>query len=287
MHKMIIGCCITFVVVIILYYGFKNLNHKHTPPTPTPTPPPTPGGIVNSIGSSLKNNTVMNIKTNFLQSENKQYVATFNENDFIIIDTFSHPSTIFKTSITSPSGSSASFLKMQTDGNLVLYISSSFTDSVWNSGPPFFGNGIQLNLQDNGMICLYDTINGTNIKCFNLSIPNPPPIPKLINNLGNQLVPGQSMIAGKDYLESLDSSYIATFCGNNIVLINGPNIIMTNIIGTVNDVATSLTMQNDGNLVMYSKTNKPLWNSKTRTLLSAVKLDGGDNPGLYLNTSRL
>ena len=57
---------------------------------------------------------------------------------------------------------------------------------------------------------------------------------------------------------------------------------MTTIVGTVNDVANSLTMQNDGNLVMYSKTNIPLWNSITHDNAHVihVTLDGGNNPAL-------
>jgi len=115
-----------------------------------------------NLGPMLPNGSIMNLTTDILQSANKKYVARFDGHNIVIInvDGSAQP---FITPI-GTAESTAATLGMQIDGNLVLFSDGGVP--LWNAHSEGQGEGEVLFLQDDGKLCLYNTINAGIFTCY-------------------------------------------------------------------------------------------------------------------------
>ena len=115
-----------------------------------------------NLGPMLPNGSIMNLATDILQSANKKYVVHFDGHNIVIVnvDGSTQP---FITPI-GTTESTASTLAMQIDGNLVLYSAAGVP--LWDAHSQGRGAGEVLFLQDDGKLCLYNTINAGIFTCY-------------------------------------------------------------------------------------------------------------------------
>jgi hypothetical protein len=142
----------------------------------------------------------------------------------------------------------ADHLTMQTDGNLVLYTASGA--AVWSSKTSGSGPADHATLQDDANFVVY-TAGGT------------APWASGGGN-GDVLCQGGNLVAGQ-YLHSENGKYrLAVQSDGNVVLTRVSDNTALWTTNTAGSGATDrLTLQTDGNLVLYNTAGTALWSSKT------------------------
>jgi hypothetical protein len=154
------------------------------------------------------------------------------------------------------SGTGADKLSMQTDGNLVLYNKSN--KAIWNTKTA--GNpGASLVLQTDGNLVLYNAALSNSL--WSSSTPNVPNMLEFVNPYyreGGNMYPKQRIQTADRQLS------LVLQTDGNLVLYNKSNKAIWNSRTYGHGVDISrLSMQTDGNLVLYNKSNKAIWNTKT------------------------
>lgn len=178
----------------------------------------------------------------------------------------------------SPDGQSV--LTLQKDGNIVLY--SDFRP-VWNSGT-FGVPAARLVMQTDGNLVLYDTNNQPrwwtggsgspahlslqtdgNLVVYNQNgsaqwstgtLHTPDHLSYVVTNLGN------AVMFPRQQLQTADRRYHLTLQSDgNLVLYSTNRVLWSS--GTLGQPASYVYMQGDGNLVLYDINNHPLWNTST------------------------
>ncbi|MDR1032764.1 MAG: hypothetical protein LBL84_01985 [Candidatus Nomurabacteria bacterium] len=179
------------------------------------------------------------------------------------------------------SGTGASRLVMQSDGDLVLYDSSN--KALWHSNTS--GNpGAYLKLQPDGNLVIYNkdsvaiwhigrySTNPNNTMRFSQTLPE-----------GRRMYPGQS-------IKSPNGKYVAT------LQVDGNLVVYSNVTKKHalwhsytwdTPVKYLVNQAHDGNLVLYDSSGKALWHSNTWTSKtpSVLKMQDDGNLVLYKNTS--
>jgi len=169
-------------------------------------------------------------------------------------------------------------LKMQLDGNLVIYDKED--KAVWSSETqghfdPKFSlsewKPVKLTVDENGQFKLISTIGktvyaGPKKEDINKAYTSPL-YDKMI--AGNKLMKGQQLVSadGKVVLRM-------QYDGNLGMYKNNKGIWNANTA----DKGHHLTLQSDGNLVLYDKDNKPVWSSRTHPYLNAKYKDPANKP---------
>lgn len=170
-------------------------------------------------------------------------------------------------------------LTMQNDGNLVAYSSSN--NAIWHIGTHSSGTGAfnvvnvsQINSklsEINGAVNMGASLTSGNEIYANqyLSSPNKKFIAKLQTD-GNFVIynSDSSIWSTQTHVESNQSPLLAVQADGNIVLYNyttgyTPLWYLWDQAGAWHDIATSLELQNDGNLVAYDSEGTAIWWSGT------------------------
>jgi hypothetical protein len=166
-------------------------------------------------------------------------------------------------------------LVMQSDGNLVLYITGG--RSVWSSKTSG-QTGDHAVMQTDGNLVLYDasnqaiwSTNTSGASCAHLTLQNdgnlvlygPSGAVWASNTVNSVLEPGDSLNPGEE-LVSYHEQYRLIMQGDgNLVLYDGANKPLFNT-GTWGEPGNHAIMQGDGNLVVYSSGGRAMWNSQTQ-----------------------
>lgn len=155
-------------------------------------------------------------------------------------------------------------LKVQQDGNLVLY--SSTGSVIWSTQTSNSGSGNYLTMQNDGNLVLYTSTNQA-IWSIYTGKETPPPI-----NLGPTLYVNQSLYPNEELVSTAgrqNSQY-------SLILQLDGNLVSYNLSGTkncnvitfpcswANSLPSRLTMQSDGNLVFYNYLSQKIWASNTQ-----------------------
>jgi hypothetical protein len=160
-------------------------------------------------------------------------------------------------------GSVAKQLIMQTDGNLVLY--NSGNGPVWSSrtgGNP----GAKLVLQDDGNAVIYSSTNTVLWQ----SVSSNPNWQTYVNNTmyGGDMQPFQEM-------KSADGRFTLVVQKDGNVVLYSPNRALWQS-GTGGKQLSRLTLQSDGNLVVYGFADQPLWWTGTNQRSKLIVQDDGN-----------
>ena len=245
------------------YHFFINVNQATSPSDTTRTLQP---------GESLRHN-------DFLLSAGRQNALSVTRSGRVVL--FSNFRTVWQTPMT---GNSNTRLVMQSDGNLVAYNQSN--QPVWNSqtnGNP----GAWAVLQTDGNFVIYSS---SNIPLWSTGTVQNPNELQYINTrlMSGRLYPGQR-ISTADRRNTL----VLQTDGNLVLYGDGVPLWAT---GTDGKDVAFLSMQGDGNLVLYSRNNTPLWWSGTAgqpNLRLIIQTDGNvviynqnNQPLWHTNTSR-
>jgi hypothetical protein len=158
-------------------------------------------------------------------------------------------------------------LSMQTDGNLVIYTSAG--KAVWASGTAGTGGANSLNMQADGNLVVYTGAAK----------------PVWASGAGNadQLCAPHSM--GLDqYIHSAGGRYELLMQDDGNLVLYGPNGA-TWASNTVGSGGTSVNLQGDGNLVIYTSAARPVWASDTAGTGSGNHLVMQDDGNLVIYAS--
>lgn len=153
---------------------------------------------------------------------------------------------------TNTMGRPSSRLVMQDDGNLVLYDKNG--GALWTSGTAG-QNGASLALQTDGNLVIYQQAGGAAWSIGTVHIPNLLSYvnPTLGNNAG--MYPGQR-------LETADRRYTMVLQADGNLVVYSPSRALW-ASNTVGKNVAYLSMQEDGNLVLYDRQGKAVWWSGT------------------------
>ncbi len=160
------------------------------------------------------------------------------------------------------------YLTMQTDGNLVVY--SSAGKALWNSHTNGTGAADYLSLQNDGNAIVY-TSAAKNVWAAGRAN-------------ANRLCPGGILPAGQALYSPSEKYQLIMQGDGNLVAYDGTAAIWsskTQGTGTAN----YLSMQDDGNLVVYTSAGSALWNSKTQGTGTANYLVMQDDGNVVVYTS--
>jgi hypothetical protein len=154
----------------------------------------------------------------------------------------------------------AASLRMQSDDNLVLYDANNH--ALWWSG--IGGDPSILCLQTDGNVVLYHTTSscssGTQAQWSTGTIHTPNHLSYVDTTLGSS---GGSLYVGQQ-LQTADRRYRLTLQSDgNLVLYSSNNNHVLWSSGTYGQPSAYLSMQGDGNLVIYDANGHALWNTKT------------------------
>jgi hypothetical protein len=175
-------------------------------------------------------------------------------------------------------GDDGAYVAMQTDGNLVIYDNGT---AVWSSNTAGF-SGADLKLQDDDNLVIYQG-GGDAIWDWGSGY------------LGDTLNPGWTLSPGEE-LQSPSHQYSLIMQGDgNLVLYSGSvscptascsgNALWNS--GTVGNSGSTVTMQNDGNLVVYDA-GTAKWNSGTPGHSGALlRLQDDNNVVIYQGSTAL
>ena len=192
------------------------------------------------------------------------------------------------------SSSGGYHLDMQSDGNLVLYNSSN--QALWHTFT-YGTNANKLSLQSDGNLVLYNSANkpfwhtftyGTNANKLQLKSDGTLVLTNSSANITlwqaptkDTLTTNQTLTSGQQ-LTSVTGGYRLTMQSDgNLVIYNKTNQPIWNTF-TYGTDANKLVMQPDGNLVLYNSANKPFWHTFTYgTNASRLVMQSDGNLVLY------
>jgi hypothetical protein len=144
---------------------------------------------------------------------------------------------------------------MQDDGNLVIYDIRS--QPVWASNTNRHP-GAWITVQNDGNLVIYDSANHP-LFASNTAVPSQPVAP----SQPDQLLPNQGLTVGQS-LSSADDRFRLTLQGDgNLVLYRPGNVPLWASNTDGHSDVWDVVMQGDGNLVIYSVRGRPLWASNT------------------------
>jgi hypothetical protein len=170
-------------------------------------------------------------------------------------------------------GGSIARLIMQADGNLVAY--SSDMTPRWASGTDGHP-GAYLRLQSDGNLVVYSS---TGTALWNAGTTNTPNF----LDVTTSILPRGDMYVGQS-LETVDRNYRFVLQGDGNVVLYKQGIPLW-ATGTDGKPATRLSMQSDGNLVLYDTSQNPLWYSRTAGRGNSRLLMQTDGNLVIYNTS--
>jgi hypothetical protein len=175
-------------------------------------------------------------------------------------------------------------LVMQHDGNLVLYnIKDNKNTPIWSTGTYTHGNDCYLAMENNNLV----VYNKYNKPIWSTNIPKKPFSSKYFLGLeqdtlfignntrnilwANNLMPlnkyfgillmNQRLNAGESIKN--ESSTLTMQHDGNLVLYNGNNIPIWSSQSSGQGINCYAILQTDNNFVIYNRNNKPIWNSGT------------------------
>ncbi|MBN2494587.1 MAG: N-acetylmuramoyl-L-alanine amidase, partial [Deltaproteobacteria bacterium] len=153
-------------------------------------------------------------------------------------------------------GQEGQILKMQPDGNLVLYTRSG--TPIWNAGT--VGHpGAWLAVQTDGNLVIYPGPSMSNAVWSSGTVQ--PPVPPGPTACG-RIAAGQGLSADHRSVLSCDGRFELALQGDgNLVLYRGGAALWAT--GTWGQNGYRLEMQGDGNLVLYTRSGTPIWNAGT------------------------
>jgi len=194
-----------------------------------------------------------------LWSPSHQYYASFQTDGNLVV----YGPTGAATWNSGTYGQGGTELRMQTDGNLVIYtpsVSAVWSTATWNSG-----SSNRLVMQDDGRLVLYTGgdlpvwINGTRT-----------------GNTQDTLVSGQTILANQ-YLLSASGQYEAVLQADGNFAVWGPTPGTIHwYSGTSGQGVDSMSMQTDGNLVLYAGTRAVWYTGTTGSGNRLVMQDDGN-----------
>ena len=177
-------------------------------------------------------------------------------------------------------GRKGSWLTMRADGNLVAY---DFGRPMWSSGTA--GNGSSdLRVQDDGNLVVYRRSDNKATWASRTSGKLPPPQP---TTASSRLAPGQGLVRGLGtYLQSPNARYRAFVHTSSGRLVVRDQTTGTYVFRTPAVDSDWLLLQTDGNLVLYTRTGTALWASGTGGKgLSDLVMQNDGNLVLYLRST--
>jgi hypothetical protein len=149
-------------------------------------------------------------------------------------------------------GRAPKHLIMQPDGNLVLY--SPNNQVLWNSQTSDEPDSSRLALQTDSNLVIYTPSNAP--VWFTSTTHNP----NLLNYVNTKLPVG-NLLPGQQ-LETANRKFRLVFQSDGNVVLYSPNKALWSS-RTNGKSASSLSMQPDGNLVIYNTAGKAIWNTRT------------------------
>ncbi|PZE29905.1 hypothetical protein [Curtobacterium sp. MCBD17_028] len=210
-------------------------------PAPTPSPTQTPAPPVTGIsadGTKLLGATTMTAGQS-IHSPSRQYHLDMQADGNLV--EYGNGRALWATGTTRYHGA---HLALQADGNAVLYAVTG--KAVWATGTSGKGAGAVLSIDDHGRLRL--TRNGSTL--WNNKRPG-----------ADTLTPGAVITAGQSIWDSAERrQFVLQTDGNVVVYKDGKAVWSTRTSGRG---GAKLTLQSDGNLVLYTKAAKALWSSKT------------------------
>jgi subtilisin family serine protease len=153
-------------------------------------------------------------------------------------------------------GRRGSWLRMEADGNLVAY---DFGRAVWSSGTG--GNGAsELRVQNDGNLVVYRLSDGHATWASRSSARVPQAQPTAVSD---RLTPNLALYRNGMRLQSPSGRYRASVHGPSGRLVVRDETRATYVFKTPAVDSDWLTLQADGNLVLYSRTGRVLWSTAT------------------------
>jgi hypothetical protein len=149
------------------------------------------------------------------------------------------------------------YATMQTDGNFVIYGPGGV--AVWNTATNGTG-GVIIRMQDDGNLVIYAEV----WQAGTYATPSPGPFPPQTCTIGgNALFAPQTIFSGK-CLVSAKGQYILYMAPDgNFYIYDIAHNVGTWGAGTSGNQSATATLQTDGNFVVYSTSHVALWNSGT------------------------
>jgi len=153
-------------------------------------------------------------------------------------------------------GRKASWVTLQSNGNLVSYL---YTKGVWSTNTGSNGNS-ELRVQNDGNVMLYRLSDGKAVWSTGTKQRTPPP---QVTTPTDRLTAGQALYRGGAALQSPNGRYGVYVRSSNGVLVVRDLVAGRDIWTTKALVDDWLTLQADGNAVLYSSGGKALWSTGT------------------------
>lgn len=238
----------------------QDIGFYYTINVVSPTQPDT------SIIPSLQSGSQIRTGDHIMSQDTQSILALQGDGNLVLYTDFSTP--VWK----SDTSGAVDRLAMQTDGNLVLYNASNAP--IWQTGT--YGNpGAYLTIQTDGNLVLYNQFNSP-LWAVN-KLHNPDLLAYVNTSLyGLSMQPRQSLeTANRKY------RFIQQLDGNAVLY----NVALNKALwhtGTAGRNNAKLSLQPDGNLVLYSPSGQPLWNTNTHIRgLSRLTIQPDGNLVLY------
>jgi len=176
-------------------------------------------------------------------------------------------------------GRRGSWLRMEGDGNLVAY---DFGRPVWSSGTS--GNGpSELRVQDDGNLVVYRLSDGRATWASRSSGKVPPAQPTTV---ADRMTPNHALLRGGIRLQSTNGRYRALVHATSGRFVVRDQVRAVYLFRTPAADSDWLTLQTDGNLVLYSRSGRAPWSSGTGGRgASDLVMQNDGNLVLYLRSN--
>ncbi len=210
-----------------------------------------------------------------LASPNNQYTLTVGADGNVVL---SNAGTCSMWTTNTAGTGSHNYLVLQKDGNLVLYTGAN--KALWSSRTAKSGSKNYLALQKDGNLVIY---TGTSVAVWATGMAKT-----------DQLCTAGKMLSGM-YLHSMNGRFTLVLQSDgNLVLSDtskGGKMLWTSKSGNNLSGVYALTFKSDGNLILYNtkNPNKVLWTTKTTVSgnHNYLVLQRDGNLALYSNTNKL
>ncbi|MFV0459178.1 MAG: hypothetical protein ACK5MT_10490 [Actinomycetales bacterium] len=233
-----------------------------------------------SIGNVLASGASMN-ESQSLASSSGQHLITIDgyagEQYGVMLTGYTgDPVALSRTSSTG--NAVTNVLVMQGDGNLVLYTDGAASWATWTAGHP----GAQAVMQDDRNLVVYAP-NGQVLWASNTVMTNMTSyFLDSTNNESGFLDPGWTM-------QSPDRRYTMVMQGDGNLVLYGPRGATWQS-GTYGNTNAFAVMQTDGNMVIYSAGGQPIWSTRTsRNVVGAnvISMQNDGNVVMYFYANQV